>query len=105
SWSSVTLTPYLHSLLRAAPAVSLVADTPLLVRLHVFCAFAIARRWRRVPAVAARDWIPRAARPTDVRRPRASTRHVPDGRVQETDRRRPDRLVEARGLPAHPLDA
>jgi nitrate reductase gamma subunit len=40
SWSGVTLVPYVHSLVLGDPAVILVADMPLLVRLHVFCAFA-----------------------------------------------------------------
>jgi nitrate reductase gamma subunit len=41
SWSGVTLTPYLVSLFRLAPLVTLVAGMPFLVRLHVFCAFAV----------------------------------------------------------------
>jgi nitrate reductase gamma subunit len=41
SWSVVTLTPYAVSLLRFSPRVELVASMPFLVRLHVFCAFAI----------------------------------------------------------------
>lgn len=41
SWSEVTLTPYVRSLLLTHPAVVLVADMPALVRLHVFCAFAV----------------------------------------------------------------
>ena len=41
SWSVVTLTPYAVSLLRFNPRVELVTSMPFLVRLHVFCAFAI----------------------------------------------------------------
>jgi nitrate reductase gamma subunit len=41
SWSGVTLTPYLHSLVGFRPSVVLVADMPFVVKLHVFCAFAI----------------------------------------------------------------
>ena len=41
SWAGVTLAPYLLSLLRLEPSAILVADMPFLVRLHVFCAFAI----------------------------------------------------------------
>jgi nitrate reductase gamma subunit len=41
SWSEVTLEPYLVSLLRLEPSVVLVSGMPLLVRLHVFCAFVI----------------------------------------------------------------
>jgi nitrate reductase gamma subunit len=41
SWAEVTLTPYVHSLLRFKPSVVLVAHMPFLVQLHVFCAFAI----------------------------------------------------------------
>jgi nitrate reductase gamma subunit len=41
SWSVVTLTPYLVSLVRLKPAVNLIASLPFLVRLHVFCLFAI----------------------------------------------------------------
>jgi nitrate reductase gamma subunit len=41
SWSAVTLAPYLLSVLRLEPSAVLVADMPHLVRLHVFCAFAI----------------------------------------------------------------
>ena len=38
SWSVVTLTPYAVSLLRLAPRDELIAATPFIVRLHVFCA-------------------------------------------------------------------
>ena len=41
SWSGVTLTPYLHSLVGLRPSVVLVAHMPFVVKLHVFCAFAI----------------------------------------------------------------
>jgi nitrate reductase gamma subunit len=41
SWSEVTLAPYLHSLLRLEPSTILVTRLPFLVRLHVFCAFAL----------------------------------------------------------------
>ena len=41
SWSVVTLTPYAISLMNVNPRVELVASMPFLVRLHVFCTFAI----------------------------------------------------------------
>lgn len=41
SWSVVTLTPYAASLLTFNPRVELVAATPFLARLHVFCTFAL----------------------------------------------------------------
>ena len=41
SWSGVTLTPYLLSLFRLEPSVTLVSGMPFPVRLHVFCAFAV----------------------------------------------------------------
>jgi nitrate reductase gamma subunit len=41
SWSVVTLTPYAVSVLKLVPRVELVAATPFLVRMHVFCTFAI----------------------------------------------------------------
>jgi len=42
SWSAVTLTPYVVSLVHLNPRVELVASLPFLVRLHVFSTFAIA---------------------------------------------------------------
>lgn len=39
SWSVVTLTPYAVSFARLAPRVELIAATPFVVRLHVFCSF------------------------------------------------------------------
>ena len=39
-WSSVTLAPYMASLVRAKPAANLASQMPFLVRLHVFSAFA-----------------------------------------------------------------
>lgn len=42
AWSVVTLTPYAVSLVHLRPRIELVAATPFLVRLHVFCTFAIA---------------------------------------------------------------
>ena len=41
SWSVVTLTPYVASLARLAPRIEFIAAAPFLVRLHVFCTFAI----------------------------------------------------------------
>jgi len=41
SWAAATLTPYVRSLLRFQPDVLLVVKLPLLVRLHVVCAFAL----------------------------------------------------------------
>ena len=40
TWSSVTLAPYMASLVRTKPAANLVSEMPFLVRLHVFSAFA-----------------------------------------------------------------
>lgn len=40
TWGAMTLTPYIMSLLRGNPALSLVSGLPFLVRLHVFSAFA-----------------------------------------------------------------
>ena len=39
-WSSVTLAPYMASLVQAKPAANLASQMPFLVRLHVFSAFA-----------------------------------------------------------------
>lgn len=39
-WSSVTLAPYMASLVRGKPAANLASQMPFLVRLHVFSAFA-----------------------------------------------------------------
>jgi nitrate reductase gamma subunit len=41
SWSASTLSPYLQSLARGAPATRLVEDMPFLVRLHVLSWFAV----------------------------------------------------------------
>ena len=41
SWSEVTLGPYLYSLARLEPSTYLVTGLPVVVKLHVFCAFAI----------------------------------------------------------------
>jgi nitrate reductase gamma subunit len=41
SWSEVTLVPYLYSLARFEPSPVLVTHLPLLVKLHVACAFAV----------------------------------------------------------------
>ena len=40
SWATITLSPYLISLLRVRPASQFVTEMPLLVRIHVFSAFA-----------------------------------------------------------------
>jgi nitrate reductase gamma subunit len=40
AWSSVTLAPYMASLVRTKPAANLASQMPFLVRLHVFSAFA-----------------------------------------------------------------
>lgn len=40
AWSSVTLAPYMVSLVRTKPAANLASEMPFLVRLHVFSAFA-----------------------------------------------------------------
>jgi nitrate reductase gamma subunit len=42
SWSVVTLTPYLHSVLGLEPRVALVQSVPYLVKLHVFSGIALA---------------------------------------------------------------
>jgi nitrate reductase gamma subunit len=39
SWTVVTLTPYVLSLVHAAPNTAYVIEMPSLIRLHVFCAF------------------------------------------------------------------
>ncbi len=41
SWSTVTLAPYLRSLLALEPRLPLVSGMPYLVKLHVFCGVAI----------------------------------------------------------------
>jgi nitrate reductase gamma subunit len=41
SWSEVTLVPYLVSVVRLEPSSALVTRLPVLVKLHVACAFAI----------------------------------------------------------------
>ena len=38
----VTIAPYVQSLLRLEPATTLVGRLPVLVRIHIFCAFAVA---------------------------------------------------------------
>lgn len=40
AWGSVTLAPYMASLVRTKPAANLASELPFLVRLHVFSAFA-----------------------------------------------------------------
>jgi nitrate reductase gamma subunit len=61
SWSVVTLTPYVVSLARLAPREELIAATPFVVRLHVFCSFALvallAVAWLGVLAQAALDHV------------------------------------------------
>jgi len=42
SWSVVTVAPYVQSLLRLEPATTLVGRLPVLVRIHIFCGFAVA---------------------------------------------------------------
>jgi len=42
SWSAVTVAPYVQSLLRLEPTTTLVERLPVLVRVHIFCAFAVA---------------------------------------------------------------
>ena len=66
SWSGVTLTPYLLSLFRLEPSVTLVSGMPFLVRLHVFCAFAVVgvapfTRSARVAFASLNDRTERAA--------------------------------------------
>jgi len=39
SWTVVTLTPYVLSLVHAAPNIAYVIEMPSVIRLHVFCAF------------------------------------------------------------------
>jgi nitrate reductase gamma subunit len=41
SWSVVTLTPYVASVMNLGPRVELVARMPFMVRLHVVCTFSI----------------------------------------------------------------
>jgi len=54
SWLTVTIVPYLRSLLRLRPEVQLVAETPALVRLHVLAGIAAGAvlpftRWGAIP--------------------------------------------------------
>ena len=42
SWSVVTLTPFVASLVRLAPRTELIESIPFAVRLHLFCAFPLA---------------------------------------------------------------
>ena len=75
SWSAVTVTPYLRSLLRLDPDAALVVRLPLPARLHLFCAFALIAvvpfsRMARVvivPADRLARWI--AARAPSLARP------------------------------------
>ena len=57
----MTLTPYVVSLARLAPREELIAATPFVVRLHVFCSFALvallAVAWLGVLAQAALDHV------------------------------------------------
>jgi respiratory nitrate reductase gamma subunit len=41
SWAEVTLAPYVRSLARFDPSITLVTHLPLLVKLHVVCAFVL----------------------------------------------------------------
>jgi nitrate reductase gamma subunit len=41
SWSALTLTPYIRSLLGTAPSVALAAEMPFLVRVHICSAFGV----------------------------------------------------------------
>jgi len=89
SWSVVTLTPYVGSLLQLNPRVELVAATPFLVRLHVFSTFAIAALFpftlagSRILAVTTRSVVFPARRVTPALRRLIGTmadsikRHLP----------------------------
>jgi nitrate reductase gamma subunit len=75
SWLTVTIVPYLRSLLRLQPEVQLVAEMPPLVRLHVLAGIAAGAvlpftRWGAIPGRLAsrlrgRPWrVPRPAPPS-----------------------------------------
>jgi nitrate reductase gamma subunit len=68
SWLSVTIVPYLRSLLELRPEVQLVAETPPLVRLHVLAGLAAGAvlpftRWGAIPQLAFRLRRLRGRRP------------------------------------------
>jgi nitrate reductase gamma subunit len=89
SWSAVTLTPYLHSLV-LKPSIVLVAHMPVVVKLHVFCAFALLgvmplTRFARTFFAALRDLVRLTGAPVTV-----AWRPVWHGRrVEATRARRP----------------
>lgn len=88
SWSVVTLTPYLYSLVGFRPSVVLLAHMPLVVKLHVFCAFAIVAAMpltelARVVMVALRDVSRLMSAPvTPSRLPARYARRVWSARVR-----------------------
>lgn len=96
SWSGVTLTPYLLSLFRLEPSVTLVSGMPFLVRLHVFCAFAVVgvapfTRSARFVLASLNDRSERAIA-------RASLACAPARRALEIRRTRHMRFVQAHVL-------
>jgi len=93
SWSGVTLTPYVRSLVLATPAAVLVGDMPLLVRLHVFCAFAlIACMPFTRSADLAFDFLRRQRQPIAVHVARMC---APAWRLVNTGRAKQVRLVQS----------
>ena len=90
SWSGVTLTPYLRSLVALKPSVVLVARMPFVVKLHVFCAFAILAVMpltglARMVVVALRDLTYAAVAPiTLVWRPVWYARRIWAARIRPT---------------------
>ena len=93
SWSGVTLTPYLLSLFRLEPSVTLVSGMPFPVRLHVFCAFAVVgivpfTRSARVAFASLNDRTGRAVA-------RAALVCAPARRALATRRARPLQFLQA----------
>jgi nitrate reductase gamma subunit len=93
SWSGVTLTPYLLSLFRLEPSVTLVSGMPFPGRLHVFCAFAVVgivpfTRSARVAFASLNDRTERAVT-------RAALVSAPAWRALATRRARHVRFVQA----------
>jgi nitrate reductase gamma subunit len=89
SWSAVTLAPYLRSLASLQPSTGLVAHMPLVVKLHVVCAFAL---FAVVPlttlagtvAVLARDMVRVPIAPaTSAWHPVTYSRGVRTGRIDD----------------------
>jgi nitrate reductase gamma subunit len=92
SWSAVTLTPYLRTLVGFTPSTVLVAHMPFLVKLHLFSGFALfgvlpLTRLARSLALTLRDLVQVTVAPvTSVWRPawysrEVGTRQIRDGEM------------------------